>query len=339
MTAAAATQGTAAEAPLDCTSLIENGWFMEKNQQWPGHATSVQVQEVLLHERTQFQDLMVFESTNHGRVLVLDGVIQLTEHDEMSYQEMMAHLPLFAHEQPTDVLIIGGGDGGVLREVCKHGCVERVTMCEIDGGVVEAAKKFFPSVSCAFGDSRVTLIVGDGVALAEKAQEASYDVVIIDSSDPIGPAAKLFSKEFYVNAHRILRSGGVVCSQGECLWVHADLIEAMLKENGQPFATAEYASIQVPTYPHGQIGAFLARKAVAAVESGGGGDAGAGGGQACVAPTSCRFPRRSPPSDMELRYYTPEMHAAAFALPAFVQRRIASASPGTPGHSHLNWGT
>jgi len=339
--AAAASDGEAVGGPLDCASLIENGWFMEKNQQWPGHANSIQVKEVLLHERTQFQDLMVFESTNHGKVLVLDGVIQLTEHDEMSYQEMMSHLPLFAHERPTDVLIIGGGDGGVLREVCKHGCVERVTHCEIDSGVIEAAKKFFPSVSCAFGDPRVNVIVGDGVALVEKAQEASYDVMIVDSSDPVGPAEKLFSKEFYVNAHRILRPGGVMCSQGECLWVNADLIEAMLKENGQPFAVAEYASIQVPTYPYGQIGAFLARKAAAAAESGGGGDAGAGGGNTCPtassSSSSCRFPRRMPPSDMELRYYTPEMHAAAFALPAFFQRCVASARPGTSGHSQLSW--
>merc|ERR1711972_448376 len=105
------------------------------------------------------------------------------------------------------------------------------------------------------------LIVGDGVGFAENARDESFDVIIVDSSDPVGPAEKLFSKEFYANAHRILRPGGVMCTQGECLWVHADLIEQMLKENGAPFASAEYASMQVPTYPSGQIGAFLGRKA------------------------------------------------------------------------------
>merc|ERR1719401_524328 len=189
---------------------------------------------------------MVFQSTDWGKVLVLDGVIQLTERDGMSYQEMMAHLPLFSHEAPSRVLIIGGGDGGVLREVCKHKCVTHIDMCEIDSGPVEASKRFFPQVSCAFGDPRLNLVIGDGVAFAEKAAEGTYDVIVIDSSDPVGPAAKLFSPEFYANAHRILKPGGVVCSQGECLWVHADLIEEMVKTNGAVFASAEYASIQVP---------------------------------------------------------------------------------------------
>ncbi|CAJ1387202.1 unnamed protein product [Effrenium voratum] len=135
-------------------------------------------------------------------------------------------------------------------------------------------------------------------------QENSYDVIIVDSSDPVGPAEKLFSKEFYVNAHRILKPGGVVCSQGECVWLNEGLIATMVKDYGACFASAEYASIQVPTYPSGQIGAFLARKATAS------------GGE-----VSCRHPRREPEA-MELRYYTPEMHAAAFALPAFLKRRL-----------------
>mmetsp|Transcript_83154 Transcript_83154/g.220633 ORF Transcript_83154/g.220633 Transcript_83154/m.220633 type:complete len:318 (-) Transcript_83154:86-1039(-) len=300
---------TAAEAagPLNCASLIESGWFHEKNSQWPGQANSLKIKEVLLHKKTEFQDLMVFQSTDWGKVLVLDGVIQLTERDEMSYQEMMAHLPLFAHESPAEVLIVGGGDGGVLREVVKHRCVSRVTHCEIDAGVIEAAKQFFPSVSCAFEDPKANVVVGDGVGFAEKAKDASYDVIIVDSSDPVGPAEKLFSKEFYVNAHRILKPGGIICSQGECLWVHADLIQSMLREHGAPFASAEYASIQVPTYPSGQIGAFLARKAHARP------------GQA---PT-CRSPARTVPEDMDLRYYNEEMHRAAFALPTFLRQKLS----------------
>mmetsp|Transcript_67322 Transcript_67322/g.119951 ORF Transcript_67322/g.119951 Transcript_67322/m.119951 type:complete len:313 (+) Transcript_67322:48-986(+) len=293
-------------ARADSTELIENGWFMEKNSQWPGQANALQVKEVILHKKTKFQDLLVFESTDWGKVLVLDGVIQLTERDEMSYQEMMAHLPLFSHANPIDVLIIGGGDGGVLREVAKHACVERITHCEIDDGVVEASKAYFPSLACAFSNPKVNLMIGDGVAFAEGAKDSSWDVIIIDSSDPVGPAEKLFSKEFYVNAHRILKPDGVLCSQGECLWVHTELIEAMLKENGAVFASAEYASIQVPTYPSGQIGAFLARKASATP-----------GEEA-----SCRVARRPVPEDMQLKYYSEEMHRAAFALPAFLQRKL-----------------
>lgn len=297
------------EEGTDSKSLIQDGWFMEKNSQWPGEANSLKVKEVLLHKKTDYQDLMVFQSTDCGKVLILDGVIQLTERDESSYQEMMAHLPMFAHPKPVNVLIIGGGDGGVLREVCKHDCVEKVTMCEIDKGVVEASKQFFPTVSCGFSHPKANLIIGDGVAFAENAEANSFDVMIIDSSDPVGPAEKLFSKEFYANAERILKPGGVLCSQGECLWIHADLIGEMIKEHGAPFACAEYASIQVPTYPSGQIGAFLARK------KGGSGEA------------SCRKPQRPVSLDLELRYYSDEMHTAAFALPAFIRRKLYGDGP------------
>ncbi|CAK9033716.1 unnamed protein product [Durusdinium trenchii] len=224
----------------------------------------------------------------------------------MSYQEMLAHLPLFSCE-PTQVLIVGGGDGGILREVVKHSCVEKVTWCEIDGDVVDAAKQFMPSVAKAIGNPKVELLVGDGVAFAEKSKDNSFDVIIVDSSDPVGPAEKLFSKEFYVNAERILKPGGVICSQGECLWLNEELIATMVQDYGACFASAEYATIQVPTYPSGQIGAFMARKR---------------GGKGEV---SCRWPVREP-KDMELRYYTPEMHAAAFALPAFLQRRLEAPS-------------
>lgn len=299
--------------PLNGAPLIENGWFLEKNSQWPGQANALQVKEVLLHKKTKYQDLLVFASTNHGNVIVLDGVIQITERDEMSYQEMLAHLPMFSCD-PKQVLIIGGGDGGVLGEVVKHSCVEKVTWCEIDGDVVEAAKRFLPSVAKAVGDPKVELLVGDGVAFAENSKENCYDVIIVDSSDPVGPAEKLFSKEFYVNAERILKPGGVICSQGECLWLNEELISTMVQDYGACFACADYASIQVPTYPSGQIGAFMARK------SGGKGE------------ISCRWPRREP-QEMELRYYTSEMHAAAFALPAFLQRRLEA----TNKKRRLSW--
>jgi spermidine synthase len=277
---------------------------MEKNSQWPGQANALKVEKILLEEKTKFQDLLVFESTDWGKVLVLDGVIQLTEKDEMSYQEMMAHLPLFSHPKPLDVLIIGGGDGGVLREVCKHDCVERISMYDLDAGVIEASKRFFPAISCAFNNPKLNLHIDDGVAAVKKAEDNTVDVIIIDSSDPIGPAACLFSKEFHADCARILKPGGVLCAQGECLWIHGDLIHTMIKENGAAFACAEYATIQVPTYPSGQIGAFLARKA--------GGPAG----------PSCRTPQREVPEDLDLRYYSSEMHEAAFALPEFIRKRI-----------------
>ena len=187
---------------------IENGWFYEKNSQWPGQAMGLEIQEMLLEETTKYQDLKVFQSKTWGKVLVLDGVIQLTEKDEMSYQEMLAHIPLFSHKHPKRVLIVGGGDGGILREVCKHDCVEDIVQCEIDEGVVKASKKFFPTISKSFDDTRLTLIIGDAVNyVIEKVEDESFDVIIVDSSDPDGPAEKLFSEEFYKNASRILTEG------------------------------------------------------------------------------------------------------------------------------------
>jgi len=301
---------------------------MEKNSQWPGQAMSLKVDKVLLHEKTDFQDLMVFQSTAEwGKVLVLDGVIQLTERDECSYQEMLTHLPMFSHEAPKQVLIIGGGDGGVLREVCRHDCVEKVTMVDIDKGVVEASKKFFPAVSTGFSHPKANLIIGDGVGFVTGAGDATYDVIVVDSSDPVGPAEKLFSKEFYEHAHRILRPGGVLCTQSECLWLHAKLISNIVKDFAASFDSAEYASMQVPTYPCGQLGAFLGRKA------GGAGPPGAG----------CRSPRRSVPQDMKLRYYTADMHAAAFALPAFMVQNLdggaSDAKPPAAKRLRLQWET
>lgn len=286
---------------MDCESRIENGWFMEKNPQWAGQANCLEVKEVLHHERTKFQDLMVFDSTTWGRVLVLDGVIQFTTNDEMSYQEMMAHLALYSHPDPKKVLIIGGGDGGVLREVCKHDCVEQVTLVDIDEGVVTASKKFFPNMACGFDNARAKVIIGDGVAFAEKEEDNTWDVIIVDSSDPVGPAEKLFSPEFYDNVYRILNTTGVVCSQGECLWVHADLIKEMLENHAKKFSSAQYASIQTPTYPSGQIGMFLATKGL---------------------PGGCSEPARKVDLDDELRYYSADLHRASFALPAFLRRKL-----------------
>jgi len=299
---------------LDCSTLIENGWFMEKNGQWPGQANSLEVKEVLLHEKTLFQDLMVFQSTTWGKVLVLDGVIQLTEKDEMSYQEMMCHLPMFAHSNPQQVMIVGGGDGGILREVVKHRCIEKVLHCEIDVGVINACKKFLPALAVGWADPRVEVVVDDAAAKIRSLPDSSMDVIIVDSSDPVGPAEGLFSSAFYAEMYRVLRPGGVVCCQGECLWVHQDLINQILSENAAPFASAEYASIQVPTYPSGQIGALLAQKAFPA---GSLGDA------------TCRKPRRAAEIAelTDLRYYSEGMHAAAFELPAFVQKSLKQRPP------------
>ena len=150
---------------------------------------SLKVKKVLDHHRSLYQDILVFESESHGNVLVLDGVIQVTERDEFSYQEMIAHIPLFAHPNPKKVLVIGGGDGGVLREISRHACVEEIVICEIDKDVIEVSKKYLPSLAKGYDDPRVTVHVMDGAKFMEENRD-SFDVIITDSSDRRPPCSR-----------------------------------------------------------------------------------------------------------------------------------------------------
>ncbi|KAK2990849.1 hypothetical protein RJ640_016167 [Escallonia rubra] len=178
-------------------SSVIPGWFSEISPMWPGEAHSLKVEKILFQGKSDYQDVMVFQSSTYGKVLVLDGVIQLTERDECAYQEMITHLPLCSIPNPKKVLVIGGGDGGVLREVARHSSVEQIDICEIDKMVVDVSKQFFPDVAIGYEDPRVTLHIGDGVAFLKAVPEGTYDAVIVDSSDPIGPAQELFEKPFF----------------------------------------------------------------------------------------------------------------------------------------------
>ena len=236
---------------------IKNGWFYESEVMWPGQAMGLKVEEVLHESRSDFQDILVFRSSTYGTVLVLDGVIQLTERDEHAYQEMIAHLPLHCHPNPRSVLIVGGGDGGVLREVVRHAGVRRIVMCEIDRAVIEVSQKFFPeTMATAFGDARLELVHDDAAEFVKR-HRAAFDVVIVDSSDPVGPAESLFEPAFYASLRDALRPGGVVCTQGECVWLHLRLISTVVTACGHLFPTVEYAYTTVPSYPSGQIGFVL----------------------------------------------------------------------------------
>lgn len=251
----------------------------------------------------------MFESESYGRVLVLDGVIQLTERDEASYQEMITHLPLLAHPNPKRVLIVGGGDGGSTRECCRHPGVEAVVQCEIDAGVVEVSRKFLGESTASVyrnGDPRWSLVVEDAATFTER-HVAEFDVIIIDSSDPVGPAESLFTETFYKAMHKALRPGGILCAQGECLWLHLDLIAdtaAMAQRAG--FKCVDYSYCTVPSYPSGQIGFLM-----------------------CGADDTVRTLRRqrAVPDELlsQMRYYTPALRAASFVLPAFAEKQVGPA--------------
>jgi spermidine synthase len=180
---------------------------------------TLKVNQVLHHEKSKYQDVLVFESSNHGTVLVLDNAIQCTERDEFSYQEMITHLPMNAHPDPKDVLVIGGGDGGVLREIVKHPNIRSATLVDIDEAVIRVSKKYLPGMSIGFQHPKVKVIVDDGFEFLKRAkamgEEGKYDVIITDSSDPEGPAESLFRKEYFELLSGALREGGIISTQGE----------------------------------------------------------------------------------------------------------------------------
>ncbi|EXL67021.1 spermidine synthase, partial [Fusarium oxysporum f. sp. conglutinans race 2 54008] len=180
---------------------------------WPGHAMTLRVEKVLVHEKSEYQDALIFKSTDFGNVLVLDNIIQCTERDEFSYQEMIAHLALNSHPNPKKVLVIGGGDGGVLREIVKHDCVEEATLCDIDEAVVRLSKEHLPSMACGFDHPKSKTHIGDGVKFLNDYKN-EFDVIITDSPDPDGPAEALFQKSYFQLLHDALREGGVITTQG-----------------------------------------------------------------------------------------------------------------------------
>ncbi|CAI8587616.1 unnamed protein product [Vicia faba] len=296
--------------PNGLSSVIP-GWFSEISPMWPGEAHSLKVEKILFQGKSDYQDVMVFQSATYGKVLILDGVIQLTERDECAYQEMITHLPLCSIPNPKKVLVIGGGDGGVLREVARHSSVEKIDICEIDKMVVDVSKEFFPDIAVGFADPRVTLNIGDGVAFLKAAPEGTYDAVIVDSSDPIGPAQELFEKPFFESVARALRPGGVVCTQAESIWLHMHIIEDIVVNCRQVFkGSVNYAWTTVPTYPSGMIGFMLCSTEGPSVDF-----------KHPVNPideNDCQQVARP------LKFYNREIHSAAFCLPSFAKRAIAS---------------
>ncbi|CAN6213811.1 unnamed protein product [Urochloa humidicola] len=293
-------------------SAVIPGWFSEISPMWPGEAHSLKVEKMLFQGKSDYQNVMVFQSSTYGKVLVLDGVIQVTERDECAYQEMITHLPLCSIKDPKKVLVIGGGDGGVLREVSRHSSVEQIDICEIDKMVVDVSKKFFPHLAVGFEDPRVSLHIGDGVAFLKNVPEGTYDAVIVDSSDPIGPAQELFEKPFFQSVARALRPGGVVCTQAESIWLHMHIIEDIVANCRQVFkGSVNYAWTTVPTYPSGVIGFMLCSTEGPTVDF-----------QHPV--INIEEDEHSTKSKGPLKFYNSEIHTASFCLPSFAKRVIES---------------
>jgi spermidine synthase len=266
------------------------------------------VRRQLARAKSTFQDIVIFESASHGRVMVLDGVIQITEADEFVYQEMLTHVPLLAHGEAENVLIIGAGDGGVLRRVLQHGTVKRAVMVEIDGEVIRLSKEFLPGIAGdAWTDARADVVIGDGIDYVQRAQDGSFDVIIVDSTDPIGVGEVLFTDAFYHNCARILTSRGLIVNQCGVPFMQAgELRETSARRRKFfPHVTAYVAA--VPTY----VGGFMTL------------------GWAAKDPSLAATPvetvrQRASRSGLlgTTQYWTPEIHTSAFNLPPYIARHL-----------------
>jgi spermidine synthase len=271
----------------------------------PSWGQSFVMDEVLFESKTEHQHLVIFRNAQWGTVMALDGVIQTTERDEFIYHEMLTHVPLFSHPDPKSVLIIGGGDGGILREVLKHRSVTHVTMVEIDAQVVEMCKTYLPHHSQgAFEDPRLNLVIADGVEFVNQT-DLRFDVVISDSTDPVGPGEVLFTSRFYQGIAQCLNPGGVFVAQNGVSFLQQDEVKNTAQRLAPLFKQRGFYTAAVPTYVGGIMTFAWASQNDTLNESNLG-----------------LLTQRFNEAKLSTRYYTPKLHQACFALPAYLDKLI-----------------
>lgn len=251
------------------------------------------------------QEIALFETPGFGRVLTLDGVIQVTTGDEFIYHEMLAHVPIYAHGNVRSACVVGGGDGGMLREILKHKCVEQAVLVEIDGAVVEFCRQHLPSVSAgAFDDPRTEIVIADGIRYMAETQR-KFDLIVVDSTDPIGPGGVLFTEEFYKDCARCLTEDGIVVNQNGVPFLQGQEVTDTYQRRKPHYADVGFYVAAVPTYVGGFMALGWASKSLRPrAES--------------VEAVRARYAA----APVETRYYTPDVHQASFALPKYVQDLI-----------------
>jgi len=267
-------------------------WYTEK--QTPNVGITCKTTRSLVTEKTDFQDLAIIDTEQFGRMLVLDGMVQTTVADEFVYHEMITHVPLNTHPDPKKVLVIGGGDGGTIREVIKHPKVEKAVLVEIDRRVVELSQEYLPEISCGLSDPKVEVIIDDGIKHVADNPD-TYDVIMVDSTEPVGPAVQLFSAEFYRSIFRSLKADGLFVAQTESPFFNDDLIRQVYRSIAGIFPVTKLYLASVPTYPSGLWSFTMGSKKYDPEQ--------VGAGQVHQYPT---------------RYYNAGVHQGCFKLPQFV---------------------
>ncbi|MBN1697107.1 MAG: polyamine aminopropyltransferase [Spirochaetales bacterium] len=270
---------------------IQDAWDVRK-----GRTISIQVRKEIERVKSQFQEIVIYETECFGKLMLIDGVIMLTEFDEFAYHEMIAHVPLHTHPAPGKVLVIGGGDGGTVREVLKHG-VREVVLCDIDEEVIKLSQRHLPAISSSLADPRVSIVCRDGTEYIRE-KPGYYDVIIVDSTDPEGPGEQLFTRRFYENMKEALAPEGIAVTQSESMYYDRKTIRNLFSFNKTLFPVACYYYALVPTYPSGTIGFSLCSRKYHPLEN------------------------IHPCSISGLRYYSTEIHRASFTLPEFMKEDV-----------------
>ncbi len=271
-------------------------WYLEKfSENW---GLSLRIKGSIYSAFSGLQRIDVLEAEEFGRLLLLDSAIMLTEKDEFTYHEMLVHVPLFTHLSPQKVLVIGGGDGSTLQEVTRHPQVEEVTHVEIDEEVIRVSKKFFPQLSSGFDDPRVSLKVTNGIRFVKECPPESYDIVLVDSTDPKGPAEGLFTAQFYSDCHKVLKEDGILTVQAGSPYFQQDLLAQVHRAFKELFPIVWVYLSGVVTY---------------------------GGMWAFALGSKKHDPIRGPSresKDIPLKYYTSQIHKGAFILPKYIEELL-----------------
>jgi len=272
-------------------------WYTEK--QTPSVGITCKIKETLHSEQTPFQHMSVINTEQFGRMLVLDGMVMTTIKDEFVYHEMISHVALNTHPNPERVLVIGGGDGGAIREVIKNPKVKKATLVEIDGRVIEISKQYLPEIAVALeGNPKVEVLVDDGIAHI-KNMKGAYDVILVDSTEPIGPAEGLFALEFYRQIHEALKDDGIMVAQTESPFFNDDLIRRVYKDIASVFPLTKLYLASIPTYPSGLWSFTMGSKKWDPEQV-----------------------DESSLPDLATKYYAPDIHKAVFRLPNFVKELL-----------------
>ncbi|WP_295885085.1 polyamine aminopropyltransferase [uncultured Thiohalocapsa sp.] len=283
-------------------NLDDKHWFTEV-QDGAGSAFSLRIRRKLHEERSDYQTIEVYETEQFGNLMVIDGFTMLSSRENFLYHEMLAHPVLLTHPAPKRVCIIGGGDCGTLREVLKHADVEQVTQIDIDERVTRVAEQFFPELTAGNDDPRATLLFADGIRWMADAEPGSLDVIIVDSTDPVGPAQGLFTEDFYSDCRRALADDGLLVQQSESPLYHLDIIRSMYDDlRAAGFGAVQTLFFPQTIYPSGWWSATMAAAGERLPD----------------------FRRIDAGNLLDTTYYNADIHAAALAQPEFVRRRLAA---------------